>query len=282
MGAWVNYGLGSEAENLPGFVVMVSTGRVVRRSRSRRASGAAVFADAFSGRAAAGSRRRRALSHESRPRLARAAGRRHRGDQLPQPPAQRLRARSRDRHAHRAVRVGVSVCRPACRSCGPSRRECRRRSRATAARRATARLRATVCSRVASRSAECVSSSSTIATGITTACCARSCRCARRRPTVPALRSSPISSSAACSTTRSWCGPASLAARRCRRATRHRRPRSPQQGHVDVARRRRVQRGLVYGATDDLGYAAVDKVCTVHDLHATMLHLLGIRTMRSR
>jgi hypothetical protein len=38
-----------------------------------------------------------------------------------------------------------------------------------------------------------------------------------------------------------------------------------------------VQRGLVYGATDDLGYAAVDKICTVHDLHATMLHLLGIR-----
>ncbi len=38
-----------------------------------------------------------------------------------------------------------------------------------------------------------------------------------------------------------------------------------------------VQRGLVYGATDDLGYAAVDKVCTVHDLHATMLHQLGIR-----
>jgi hypothetical protein len=33
---------------------------------------------------------------------------------------------------------------------------------------------------------------------------------------------------------------------------------------------------MVYGATDDLGYAAVDKVCTVHDLHATMLHQLGI------
>jgi uncharacterized protein (DUF1501 family) len=38
-----------------------------------------------------------------------------------------------------------------------------------------------------------------------------------------------------------------------------------------------VQPGLVYGATDELGYAAVDRVCTVHDLHATMLHLLGIR-----
>ena len=37
-----------------------------------------------------------------------------------------------------------------------------------------------------------------------------------------------------------------------------------------------VRGGMVYGATDDLGYAAVDKVCTVHDLHATMLHQLGI------
>jgi uncharacterized protein (DUF1501 family) len=37
-----------------------------------------------------------------------------------------------------------------------------------------------------------------------------------------------------------------------------------------------IRGGLVYGATDDLGYAAVDNVATVHDLHATMLHLLGI------
>jgi hypothetical protein len=37
-----------------------------------------------------------------------------------------------------------------------------------------------------------------------------------------------------------------------------------------------IRGGLVYGATDDLGYAAVDRVCTVHDLHATMLHQLGI------
>jgi hypothetical protein len=35
--------------------------------------------------------------------------------------------------------------------------------------------------------------------------------------------------------------------------------------------------GLVYGSTDDLGYAAVENVCTVHDLHATMLNQLGIR-----
>jgi len=38
-----------------------------------------------------------------------------------------------------------------------------------------------------------------------------------------------------------------------------------------------IRRGLVYGATDDLGYAAVENICTVHDLHATMLHQLGIQ-----
>lgn len=37
-----------------------------------------------------------------------------------------------------------------------------------------------------------------------------------------------------------------------------------------------VRPGMIYGATDELGYAAVEKVTTVHDLHATMLHLLGI------
>jgi hypothetical protein len=37
-----------------------------------------------------------------------------------------------------------------------------------------------------------------------------------------------------------------------------------------------IRPGLVYGATDELGYAAVDNVTNVHDLHATMLHQLGI------
>jgi len=38
-----------------------------------------------------------------------------------------------------------------------------------------------------------------------------------------------------------------------------------------------IQRGQVFGATDDLGYAAVEDVCTVHDLHATLLQQLGIQ-----
>jgi hypothetical protein len=37
-----------------------------------------------------------------------------------------------------------------------------------------------------------------------------------------------------------------------------------------------IRGGVTYGATDELGYNAVENVVHVHDLHATMLHLLGI------
>jgi hypothetical protein len=37
-----------------------------------------------------------------------------------------------------------------------------------------------------------------------------------------------------------------------------------------------VQGGLMHGSTDDLGYNAEQDVVHVHDLHATILHLLGI------
>jgi hypothetical protein len=37
-----------------------------------------------------------------------------------------------------------------------------------------------------------------------------------------------------------------------------------------------VKGGAVYGATDDYGYHAVEKKVEIHDLHATMLHLLGM------
>jgi hypothetical protein len=36
-----------------------------------------------------------------------------------------------------------------------------------------------------------------------------------------------------------------------------------------------VRGGTVYGATDDFGFRAVDRPVEVHDLHATILHLLG-------
>ncbi len=37
-----------------------------------------------------------------------------------------------------------------------------------------------------------------------------------------------------------------------------------------------VRGGTIYGATDDLGMHSVENICTMHDLHATILHLLGL------
>ena len=37
-----------------------------------------------------------------------------------------------------------------------------------------------------------------------------------------------------------------------------------------------VRGGLSHGATDELGYNAVDNVVHIRDLHATMLYSLGI------
>ncbi|MDB5385016.1 MAG: hypothetical protein JWM11_662 [Planctomycetaceae bacterium] len=37
-----------------------------------------------------------------------------------------------------------------------------------------------------------------------------------------------------------------------------------------------VKGGTVYGATDELGMHSVENICTMHDLHATILHLLGL------
>ena len=37
-----------------------------------------------------------------------------------------------------------------------------------------------------------------------------------------------------------------------------------------------IRGGQAYGATDEFGFRAVDKPTTVHDVHATILHLLGM------
>lgn len=41
-----------------------------------------------------------------------------------------------------------------------------------------------------------------------------------------------------------------------------------------------IKGGITYGATDDLGYAAVENPVSLHDFHATMLHLFGIDHLR--
>jgi Protein of unknown function (DUF1501) len=37
-----------------------------------------------------------------------------------------------------------------------------------------------------------------------------------------------------------------------------------------------VRGGLTYGATDEFGHAVVENPVSVHDFHATILHLLGL------
>ena len=37
-----------------------------------------------------------------------------------------------------------------------------------------------------------------------------------------------------------------------------------------------IKGGTVYGMTDEYGYRVVENPTTIHDLHATMLHLLGM------
>lgn len=37
-----------------------------------------------------------------------------------------------------------------------------------------------------------------------------------------------------------------------------------------------IKGGTIYGQTDEYGYRVVENKLTIHDLHATMLHLLGV------
>ena len=37
-----------------------------------------------------------------------------------------------------------------------------------------------------------------------------------------------------------------------------------------------VNPGNIVGTTDEFGFGAIDQECHVHDLHATILHLLGL------
>ena len=37
-----------------------------------------------------------------------------------------------------------------------------------------------------------------------------------------------------------------------------------------------IKGGTIYGRTDDYGYRIIENEVSIHDLHATMLHLLGV------
>ena len=82
-------------------------------------------------------------------------------------------------------------------------------------------------------------------------------------------------SSAGCSTTRwSSSSPSSAACRRSRKGASGR-DHNPKGFTVWLAGAG-VKAPFSYGATDEFGYQAVENVATIYDLHATILHLLGL------
>ena len=140
---------------------------------------------------------------------------------------------------------------------------------------AMVRSRRIACWRGGWRSAACASSSSTIATGIITAAVKPGIAYQGRRSR-PAHRGADhrSRSSAACSTTRWWSGAVNSDAPPCRRAA---------TAAITTSRASRTcwpaaasKPGSAYGTTDELGYAAEENPVSVHDFHATMLHLLGV------
>ena len=48
------------------------------------------------------------------------------------------------------------------------------------------------------------------------------------------------------------------------------------QGFTNVLVGAGLKRGVSHGATDSIGYTSVEDPVTTYDLHATILHLLGI------
>ena len=87
---------------------------------------------------------------------------------------------------------------------------------------------------------------------------------------------STTSTSAACSRTPSSSGAGSSAARRCSRGKGGPGRDHHIKGFSMWLAGGGVKGGVTYGNTDELGYNAVEDVVHVRDLHATMLHLLGI------
>ena len=131
------------------------------------------------------------------------------------------------------------------------------------------------CWRGGSRSGASGSSSATSAAGTpTTTCKAESRRAGSRHRQAHRRPADRPEGSAGCGTTRWWSGEASSAGRRPARgptaATTI--PTATRCGWPAAASRP----GLAWGKTDDYGYYAVEDKVHVHDLHATILHLLGL------
>ncbi len=115
MGSWLTYGLGSECDNLPGFVVLTSLGQIRPGAADRLAAVAQrLSAEPLPGRRVPLQGRPGPLRQPPRRRQRRAAARRGRQRAGAQPSASGNGRRSRDRHPHQPVRDGIPHADRAC------------------------------------------------------------------------------------------------------------------------------------------------------------------------
>ncbi len=273
-GAWATYGLGSESRDLPGFVVLNSGTQ--GNQRRQLELGQRLPADGLQRRAVPQQRRSGAVSLES------ARHRRDRRSATRSTPSsssnqQRLDAdrRSRNRHAHQFVRDGLSHADQRAGADGSleraenDSRHVRRRAGQAVVRQQLPAGPAAARARRALRAAV-----------------PRSLGPARQSDERPEeeLQRLPISASRRL-------GQGSEAARAARRHARHlgRRirphadgPRAATTAATIIRTPSRmwmagggIKPGLTLGQTDEFGFNVVEDRVHVHDLHATLLHLLG-------
>ena len=276
MGSWLTYGLGSESDDLPGFVVLTSLGKFGQAQPIAARQWHSGFLPSrfqgveFRSQGRSGAVRRQSAGRRSRSGSATWSTPSRRSTTAGEPGARR----SGNRHAHQPVRNGLPH---ADQRAGPDGRVGRAGARARPVRHAGGRwlVRAPIaCWPGGWPSAACASFSSIIATGIITAA---SRSTSRERPREVDRGAGGLD-------------PRSQAARHARRHAdrlgRRIRPHAdgagqrPRPSHARAFRcgwpAAASSRGISYGATDEFGYNAVENPVHVHDLHATMLHLLGI------
>ena len=187
MGAWVTYGLGSEAEDLPGFVVLTSLGRGGQNQPIAARQWSSGFLPSRYQGVQLRAKGDPVLYLTNPPGVSRE----QQGADVAAINALNARydalvARPGDRHARRPVRDGVPDAGQRARADGRPRRE---RTDARTLRlpsRATARSPPTACWLAGSPSAACVSSSFTTRTGIITAASKRGSPSRPRRSIGPA------------------------------------------------------------------------------------------------
>ncbi len=276
MGSWITYGLGSENQNFPGYVTICQD--LAQGGANNFGSGflPAVYQGTtlgHSGAEAAGCQDSLRRRRRGSPRLAAARARPDRADGQPPGAQPRARRSSWTRGSHRSSwRFASRPTLPKCRTSPASRRRPSACTDSTTPPRPTSGRSA--CWRGGSRSGAFASFNATSAAGTPTTTC---------RPITASWLVPSTSPSPGCCTDLKgrglwddtlvvWGGEFGRTPTCEGTDGRDHNP----HGYTMWLAGGGVKAGLTWGKTDDYGYFAVEDKVHVHDLHATILHLLGL------